>query len=83
MNTLAIYNGLNYTTKEINFNFRIKVFGIDENGKKVNKLVGVFGLIKMIGMELVNKFIARAFKSKDDKTVCKLRRGLKITFYVK
>ena len=83
MNTLAIYNGLNFTTREINLNFRIKVFGIDENGKKINKLVGVFGLIKMIGMELVNKFIARAFKSKDDKTVCKLRRGLKITFYVK
>lgn len=83
MNTLSIYNGLNFTTREINLNFLIKVFGIDENGKKVNKLVGVFGLIKMIGMELVNKFIARAFKSKDDKTVCKLRRGLKITFYVK
>lgn len=79
----SIYNGLNYTTKEINFNFRIKVAGIDANGKKINKLVGVAGLIKLIGIELTNKFIGRAFNSKDDKTICKLRRGLKITFYVK
>lgn len=81
--TTTIYSGLNYTTKEINFNFRIKVAGIDENGNKINKLVGVAGLIKLIGIELINKFIGRAFKSGDDKTVCKLRRGLKITFYVK
>lgn len=79
----SIYNGLNYTTKEINFNFRIKVAGIDANGKKINKLVGVSGLIKLIGIELINKFIGRAFKSGEDKTTCKLRRGLKITFYVK
>lgn len=81
--TTTIYSGLNYTTKEINFNFRIKVAGIDENGNKINKLVGVARLIKLIGIELINKFIGRAFKSGDDKTVCKLRRGLKITFYVK
>lgn len=81
--TTSIYSGLNFTTKEINLNFRIKVAGIDANGKKINKLVGVAGLIKLIGMELVNKFINRAFNSGDDKTACKLRRGLKITFYVK
>lgn len=38
MNASAIYNGLNFTTREINFNFRIKVQYIDENGKKVNTL---------------------------------------------
>ena len=46
MNTLSIYNGFNYTTKQ------------------------------------VNKFVARAFGSKGDKQECKLRRGLKVTFYV-
>ena len=83
MNTLAIYNGLLFDTREINFNFRIKVAGSDANGKKINKLVGVAGLIRLIGIELVNKFIKRAFKSMEDKCVCKLRRGMKISFYVK
>lgn len=79
---LAIYNGLNYTTKEINTNFRIKVNGIVD-GKKINTLVGVSGLIKLIGVEMVNKMFRRAFVGKDDKLVCKLRRGIKVTFYVK
>lgn len=79
---LAIYNGLNYTTKEINTNFRIKVNGIVD-GKKVNTLVGVSGLIKLIGVEMVNKMLRRAFAGKDDKLVCKLRRGIKVSFHVK
>ena len=45
----TIYNGLLYTTKEINRNFRIKINGIVD-GKKVNKLVGVKGLIELIGV---------------------------------
>lgn len=69
----TIYNGLLYTTKEINRNFRIKINGIVD-GKKVNKLVGV---------EMANKMLRRAFNGTDDKTVCKLRRGIKISFYVK
>lgn len=83
MNISTIYNGLLFTTKEINFNFRIKVDGVDENGNKIKTLVGVARLIKLIGVELVNKFIKRAFKSGLDKTVCKLRRGIRISFYVK
>ena len=83
MNASSIYYGLNYSTKEINLNFRIKVAGIDENGKKINMLVGVSGLIKLIGIAFVDKFLAKAFKSKDDKTICKLRRGIKISFYSK
>lgn len=83
MNTTSIYTGLAFTTREINFNFRIKVDGIDANGNKIKTLVGVAGLIKLIGVELVNKFIKRAFKSGLDKTVCKLRRGIRISFYVK
>ena len=73
----TIYNGLLYTTKEINRNFRIKINGIVD-GKKVNKLVGVKGLIELIGVEMANKMLRRAFNGTDDKTVCKLRRGIKI-----
>lgn len=81
MNTQSIYNGLDYTTKEINRNFKIKVNGI-VNGKKVNVLVGVSGLIKIVGdIKLVNRLLKRAFNCYGDKEVCKLRRGVKITFY--
>lgn len=53
-------NILQYTTKFINSNFRIKVFGFDELGNKINKLVGVSGIIKLIGIEFLNKFLKRA-----------------------
>lgn len=66
MNT-SIYTGLLYTTREINLNFRIKVDYIDEFGNKIRTLLGVAGLIKLIGVEFVNKFIGRAFKSGLDK----------------
>ena len=74
---------LNYSTSEINRNFKIKVFG-HINGKKINTLVGVSGLIKMLdgAIDLVNRLLDRAFNSKGDKCVCKLRRGLQISFYV-
>lgn len=78
----TIYNGLEYSTKSINRNFRIKVNGIVD-GKKINKLVGVKGLIELIGVGMANKMLRRAFNGTDDKTVCKLRRGIKISFYVK
>lgn len=70
----TIYNGLLYTIKEINRNFRIKINGIVD-GKKVNKLVGVKGLIELIGVEMANKMLRRAFNGTDDKTVCKLFRA--------
>lgn len=73
---------LKYTTREINFNFKIKVSGMFD-GMKVNSLVGVAGLIKMVDdIELTNRLLDRAFESMQDKCVCKLRRGLKISFYV-
>lgn len=73
-----------YTTREVNANFKIKVFGRDENGKKINTLVGVSGLIRLIGMELFNKFVTRAIKATHNaaKCICKLRRGLQVTFYL-
>lgn len=46
-------------------------------------LVGVSGALKLIGVELLNKFLKRAFSCMDDVCVCKLRRGLKFSFYIK
>lgn len=61
----TIYNGLEYTTKSINRNFRIKVNGMVD-GKKINKLVGVQGLIESIGVEMANmthgQYIMRFWK---------------------
>ena len=72
-----------YTTTEINKNFRIKVFGRNAEGKKINTLMGVAGILALIGEELLNKFLRRAFSCMEDVCVCKLRRGLKVSFYVK
>lgn len=74
---------LNYSSKEINRNFRIKVSGIDNNGKRINKLVGVAGIIALVGIEMLNKLLRRAFNCLDDACYCKLRRGLRVTFYAK
>jgi hypothetical protein len=72
-----------FTTSWINSNFRIKVYGRDEQGKRINSLFGVSGIISMIGETLFIKFLQRAINSMADKCVCKLRRGLQISFYVK
>ena len=74
---------LNYSTKYINRNYRIKVAGVNNEGRKINILVGVSGMLTLIGFDLANKFLDRAERSMDDYCVCKLRRGLKITFYNK
>lgn len=73
---------LQYSTIEINRDFKIKVYGYTEEGIKVDRLVGVSGLVLLIGVEHANKQIERAYKSGQDKCVCKLRRGLKVTYYV-
>ena len=74
---------LNYTTRYINQNFRMKVYGRDEEGRRINSLYGVSGLLALIGAELMNKFIKRSLDSMNDVCVCKLRRGLQISFYAK
>lgn len=74
---------LAYSSKEINRNFRIKVSGIDSDGNKIHTLVGVTGAMNLIGVELLNKFLKRAFECMDDVCICKLRRGLKFSFYAK
>ena len=76
-------NVLEFTTKFINSNFRIKVFGRTEDGKKINTLIGVSGILKLIGAELFNKFIKRALKMAQDVCICKLRRGLQVSLYSK
>lgn len=73
MNPADIYKGLEYTTKEINRTFKIKVNGMF-NGKKINTLVGVSGLIKLVGVEMANKLLRRAFRCVKDAEHCKLRR---------
>lgn len=73
---------MKYSTTYINRNYLIKVYGFDDEGKRINKLLGVSGLIALIGIELANKFIERAEKAAADCTVCKLRRGLKVSLYM-
>lgn len=74
---------LRISSKFINRNYRLKVYGVDALGRKVNKLVGVAGMIALIGIEMFNKLLDRAARCLDDVCVCKLRRGLKISFYSK
>lgn len=72
---------LKYTTKE-NRTYKIKVSGMVE-GKKINTLFGVSGLIDLVNdIELTNRLLDRAFNDHGDVCVCKLRRGVKISFYV-
>lgn len=72
---------LNYTTRQINKNYKIKVSGVLE-GVKINTLVGVSGLLKLVDdIDLANRLLDRAFNCMDDVCICKLRRGIKISFY--
>ena len=74
---------MTHTITRINKDYRIKVFGYDENGKKINTLMGVSGIIRLIGEELFYKFIQRALDCMRDVCVCKLRRGIQVSLYVK
>ena len=70
-----------FTTREINKNFKIKVSGVIDE-KKINTLVGVSGLLRLVDdVELTNRLLDRAFNSREDRCICKLRRGLRIGFY--
>lgn len=75
-------NGLKYSTKEINSNFKIKAHTVNKYGKNLNTLLGVSGLVALIGIDFTNKFLERAFNSGLDKHTSKLRSGVRITFYV-
>ena len=71
-------------TATINRNFRIKISGV-VNGVKVNKLVGVSGLLEILGgsWQKLVKFVLRAFNSLTDKCACKIYGGAMVTFYAK
>lgn len=69
---------MKYDTTFINRNFLLKVYGVDSENRRINRLVGVSGLVGLIGVELTEKFITRALNSKN----C-LRRGLQVTLYFK
>lgn len=66
---------------EINQNFKIKVNGHNGDQRRMSKLVGVRGLLELVGQELAEKLVERAWNEGQDVTVCKLRRGLVIRFY--
>lgn len=73
---------LKYTTREINHNYKIKISGVYQ-GQKISTLVGVSGLVRMVGdVDLINRLLNRAFSCMDDKCICKLRRGLVVSFYI-
>lgn len=78
---------MTYSTSQINRDFRIKVYGYNNSDERLNLLVGVSGLIRLVGEELADTLVKRAFKNsyfvQNGKVVCKMRRGLKITFYQK
>lgn len=78
------YGEIKLTTATINHNFRIKVYGI-VNGVKVNKLVGVSGLLAILGgsLDKLVKFVLRAFNNLTDKCACKIYCGATVTFYAK
>lgn len=84
MTKTNVYDGYKFLTRVVNQDFKIKVFGFSE-GKKINTLVGVAGLINLIGVGLANSLTERAFKNFYERDVihCKLRRGLLISFYSK
>ena len=64
----------------INRNFIIKVYGwID--GRKYDKAVGVAGLNSLVGVANTARLFERAEQSQEDQCICKLRRGIKVTFY--
>lgn len=71
---------MDFTTSQINRDFLIN-FQEFRNNKRNRHLIGVSTLIQIVGIELANKFVNRAYNSAADVCVCKLRRGVQISFY--
>lgn len=46
---------MKYDTTFINRNFLLKVYGVDSENRRINRLVGVSGLVGLIGVELTEK----------------------------
>lgn len=47
------------------------------------RLLGSYGFIELVGVEMATKLLTRAENAKTDKITCRLRRGLVFNFYVK
>lgn len=73
---------MTYSSRDINRNFRIKAAGLHQ-GRKINTLVGVSGLIRLVGEDFADKFVCKAMTMLTDSRCFKLRRGIRITFYTK
>lgn len=65
------------STTEINREYIMKVRGLG-----YNIAVGVAGLLKLVGVENANNMLRRANACTGDVCVCKLRRGLQVSFYI-
>ena len=72
---------LNYAPKQIVKDYIIKVYGW-MNGERLNKAVGVQGLVELIGYERANKMLTRAYACTGDVQRCKVYGGLQISFYI-
>lgn len=80
-NNMKAKQSLNRPASEINRAWLLKVYGVDASGLRVNKLVGVSGMVALIGVEMFNKLLLRADRCMGDVCHCKLRRGLRVSFY--
>lgn len=47
---------MDFTTAQINRNFLIKVSGVNGDGERLNTLVGVSGLLRLIGKSWLTAF---------------------------
>lgn len=71
--------------KFLNVDFRIVIDYDKPNKVRKEKrhLIGRRGLIELVGMELYQKIILRAYRGKSEKITIRLRRGASIIFYRK
>jgi hypothetical protein len=72
---------LNYKPKQIVQDYLIKVYGYI-NGQRINKLLGVYGLVQLVGYERANKMLDRAYACTGDVQRCKVYGGVQVSFYI-
>lgn len=66
-----------HTSRDFNRNFKVKIYG---NG--INKAVGYSGYLAAIGDDkLAHRLLQKAADYMGDVLHCKLRRGIKVSFY--
>ena len=70
----------NKLRKYINHNFRIRLYGKNERGVFVDRLLGVSGLYKAISERNLKKCIAKLIKSDRNKLRIKIYNGYTIVF---